>query len=169
MFLSLEWAPKSGHVAWANEVIMAHPEYNVIITTHAYLADDATRFNTWHHATPDSTGKKEAHNGEELWDALVRKHANIVMVIGGHDCSDFVLMSEDYGDHGNRVVQLMVNPQHTDIVHKGTGMVAMLYFSDGGKTVNLEYYSTVRKAHFIEKNQFSFMMPMVEPSSKSDD
>ena len=25
----------------------------------AYLADDGTRFNTWHHATPDGTGKKD--------------------------------------------------------------------------------------------------------------
>ena len=165
MFLSLEWAPKTGHVAWANEVIAAHPEYNVIISTHAYLADDATRFNTWHHATPDGTGKKEAHNGEELWNELVRKHANIVMVVGGHDVSDFVLMSEDYGDHGNRVVQLMINPQHTDIVHKGTGMVAMLYFSNNGRTVNLEYYSTARGMHYNEKNQFSFEMPKVEAES----
>ena len=161
MFLSLEWAPKSGHVAWANEVIAAHPEYNVIISTHAYLAEDGTRFNTWHHATPDGTGTKEAHNGVELWNELVRKHENIVMVIGGHDTSDFVLMSESYGDHGNKVVELMINPQHTDIIHGGTGMVAMLYFSNGGRTVNLEYYSTVREMHYGKKNQFSFEMPVV--------
>lgn len=165
MFLSLEWAPKTAHVAWANEVIAAHPEYNVIISTHAYLADDGTRFNTWHHATPDGTGKKEAHNGEELWNELVRKHANIVMVVGGHDTSDFVLLTEDYGDHGNRVVQLMINPQHTDIIQKGTGMVAMLYFSEGGRTVNLEYYSTAREMHYREENQFTFEMPLVSADS----
>ena len=165
MFLSLEWAPKPGHVAWANEVIAAHPEYNVIISTHAYLADDGTHFNTWHHATPDGTGKKEAHNGNELWNELVKKHENIVMVIGGHDTSDFVLMSESYGDNGNKVVELLVNPQHTDIVHKGTGMVAMLYFSNGGRTVNLEYYSTAREMHYNEKNQFSFELPVVSADS----
>ena len=167
MFLSLEWAPKSGHVAWANEVISAHPEYNVIISTHAYLAEDGTPFNTWHHATPDGTGTKEAHNGDELWNALVRKHENIVMVLGGHDTSEFVMKREVYGDHGNRIVEMMINPQHTDIIQGGTGMVAMLYFSNNGKTVDFEYYSTAKGKHYRTENQFSFEMPKVETESGS--
>ena len=165
MFLSLEWAPLDGHVAWANEVIAAHPEYNVIISTHAYLADDGTHFNTWHHATPDSSGTSAKHNGIELWNDLVRKHANIVMVLAGHDTSDYVLMREDYGDYGNRVVQMLINPQHLDEVLGGTGMVAMLYFSDNGRTVNFEYYSAAREMYYREENQFSFEMPKVEAES----
>lgn len=162
MFLTLEWAPKAGHVAWANEVIAAHPEYNVIISTHAYLAEDGTPFNTYHHATPDSTGAKAAYNGAELWNELIRRHENIVMVLGGHDTSDFVVKREVYGDHGNRIVQMLINPQHTDLIQKGTGMVAMLYFSDGGRTVDFEYYSTVQDKLYREENQFSFEMPKVE-------
>lgn len=167
MFLTLEWAPKSEHVSWANEVIAAHPEYNVIISTHAYLAEDGTRFNTWHHATPDSTGRGASYNGEELWNDLIRKHENIVMAIGGHDSCDFVIKSEAYGDHGNRVVQLLINPQHTDLIQKGTGMVAMLYFSEGGKKVDLEYYSTVQNKHYREENQFSFEMPTVSVEAQN--
>lgn len=167
MFLSLEWAPLDGHVAWANEVIAAHPEYNVIISTHAYLADDGTHYNTWHHATPDGSGTSPKHNGIELWNDLVRKHANIVMVLAGHDVSDYVLMREDYGDHGNRVVQMLINPQHLDAVQGGTGMIAMLYFSDNGKTVNFEYYSTAREMYYREENQFSFEMPKVEADAAS--
>ena len=165
MFLTLEWAPRAAHVAWANEVIAAHPEYNVIITTHAYLAEDGTPFNTYHHATPDSTGAKAAYNGAELWNELIRRHENIVMVLGGHDTSDFVIKREVYGDHGNRIVEMLINPQHTDIIQKGTGMVAMLYFSDGGRTVDFEYYSTVQDKLYREENQFSFEMPRVEAES----
>lgn len=162
MFLTLEWAPKAGHVAWANEVIAAHPEYNVIISTHAYLAEDGTPFNTWHHATPDNTGNKPAYNGNELWNELVRRHGNVVMVVGGHDTSEFVIRNEVYGDCGNRIVQMLINPQHTDVLQGGTGMVAMLYFSEDGRTVDLEYYSTVTNKCYRHENQFSFEMPKVE-------
>jgi hypothetical protein len=37
----------------------------------------------------------------------------------------------------------------------------MLYFSDGGKKVDLEYYSTDKLQYFYECNQFSFDMPQV--------
>jgi hypothetical protein len=56
---------------------------------------------------------------------------------------------------------MLINPQETDTNYKGTGLVAMLYFSDGGKKVDLEYYSTAKLQYFYEQNQFSFDMPTV--------
>ncbi len=161
MVISLEWAPKSGHVAWANEVIAANPDYNVIITTHAYLYQDGTRFSTYDYPSPDSSGTKDAHNGDELWDALVRKHENIVMVLSGHNAVDRIVKNVAYGDHGNRIVEMLINPQETDTNYGGAGLVAMLYFSDGGKKVDLEYYSTDKLQYFYECNQFSFDMHMI--------
>lgn len=161
MVISLEWAPTSAHVTWANEVIAANPDYNVIITTHAYLYQDGTRFSTYDYPSPDSTGAKDAHNGDELWNALIRKHENIVMVLSGHNAVDRIVKNVAYGDHGNRIVEMLINPQETDTNYKGTGMIAMLYFSDGGKTVDLEYYSTDKLQYFNEVNQFSFEMPTV--------
>ena len=161
MVISLEWAPKSAHVSWANEVIAANPDYNVIVTTHAYLYQDGTRFSTYDYPSPDSTGAKDAHNGDELWDALIRKHENIVMVLSGHNAVDRIVRKEVYGDHGNRIVEMLINPQETDTNYKGTGMVAMLYFSDGGKTVDVEYYSTDKLQYFHEENQFTIDMPIV--------
>ena len=161
MVVTLEYGPKAVHVNWANEVIAAHPDCNVIVTTHAYLFHDGTRFSTYDYPSPDTTGAKAAYNGDELWDALIRKHENIVMVLSGHDAVDRIVRNVAYGDHGNRIVEMLINPQETDTNYKGTGMVAMLYFSDGGKTVDFEYYSTDKLQYFNEVNQFSFEMPTV--------
>lgn len=161
MVLTLDYGPGTALVKWANEVIEAHPDCNVIVTTHAYLFTDGTHFSTYDYPSPDTTGKKDAHNGDELWDALIKKHENIVMTISGHAALDRIVKNVTYGDHGNRIVEMLINPQETDTNYKGTGLVAMLYFSDGGKTVDLEYYSTEKLQYFYECNQFSFEMPTV--------
>ena len=143
-------------------MIESHPDCNVIVTTHGYLYTDGTRFSTYDYPSPDTTGKKDAHNGDELWDALIRKHENIVMTLSGHAALDRIVKTVSYGDHGNRIVEMLINPQETDTNYKGTGLVAMLYFSDNGRKVDLEYYSTEKLQYFYECNQFSFDMPHID-------
>ena len=161
MVLTLDYGPGTALVNWANSVIEAHPDCNVIVTTHAYLFTDGTRFSTYDYPSPDTTGSKDAHNGDELWDALIRKHENIVMTISGHAALDRIVKTVSYGDHGNRIVEMLINPQETDTNYEGTGLVAMLYFSDGGKKVDLEYFSTDKLQYFYECNQFSFELSSV--------
>lgn len=43
-------------------------------------------------------------------------------------------------------------------------MVAMFYFSDCGKTVDIEYYSTVKEAHFLAENQMQINVETVFPT-----
>ena len=162
MVLTLDFGPGTKLVNWANEVIESHPDCNVIVTTHGYLYTDGTRFSTYDYPSPDTTGKKDAHNGDELWDALIRKHENIVMTLSGHAALDRIVKTVSYGDHGNRIVEMLINPQETDTNYKGTGLVAMLYFSDNGRKVDLEYYSTEKLQYFYECNQFSFDMPHID-------
>ena len=73
-------------------------------------------------------------------------------------------MREDIGDHGNTVHQFLIDPQKMDRAYGfKTGMVAMLYFRNGGKDVSVEYVSTCRTANnegkeilFNRANQFDF-------------
>ena len=89
------------------------------------------------------------------------------MTISGHAALDRIVKTVSYGDHGNRIVEMLINPQETDTNYKGTGRVAMLYFSDGGKKVDLEYYSTSKLQYFYERNQFSFDMPTIDGEKAS--
>ena len=103
------------------------------------------------------------HTGVDIWEKLVRKHENIVMVLCGHDSSAQVGYGTMTGDHGNTVTHLLLNGQGVEDSQEGnSGFVATLYFSEDGKDVTVEYYSTLRKAYFLTENQFSFTLDLVD-------
>jgi hypothetical protein len=100
-----------------------------------------------------------ANNGDDLWNELISKHKNIVMVLNGHIGSDDVLLKQRTGANGNTVANILINPQLIDTRYKsqgGVGAVAMFYFSDGGKTVEVRYWSTVQNAFIKADNAYTF-------------
>ena len=144
LFLNLgyQYTNSSDVMTWANEVVEKHPDHQVILTTHSYL---------------NSVGERN-RQGERIWNDLVRKHENFVMVLSGHEDGDDIQKLLSQGDHGNIVTQFMINCQYKDITYDGVGIVAMLYFSADGKDVQVRYYSTIKNAFFKDKNQFDFEM-----------
>ena len=117
LMLGLEFAPRAAVVAWADEVLAANADRAAIVVTHAYLGPDGERYDS-HADSPQAfspyeygvAGGGDIHDGEELWDALLRHHANVVMVLSGHVPQGFAV-ERAAGDHGNEVVQLMVDYQ----------------------------------------------------------
>ena len=144
LFLNLgyQYTPTDDVFAWANDVVEKRPDHQVIVTTHSYLS---------------GTGERN-EQGERIWDKLVRKHKNIVMVLCGHSGGDDIQKLLSTGDNGNVVTQFMINCQYKDITYDGVGIVAMLYFSADGKDVQVRYYSTYKDKFFKNKNQFDFEM-----------
>ena len=76
--LALDFAYTDAQIAWANKVIEDHPDYNVIISTHIYLHEAGT--------TKDLSATKYGADFDpaDLWDKIIRKHKNIVMILSGH-------------------------------------------------------------------------------------
>ncbi len=165
LVLALEFGIPDDVIAWANGVISSHPNHNVIITTHAFLSPDGdpiTSQDSW----PPSVYDSKFNNGDEIWEKLVSKHKNIVMVLCGHDSSEKIVMTQTKGDYGNTVTQILVDPDALEHAEGATGLVAMLYFSEDGKNVQVEYYSTVHEMYFTRESQFSFNLDVV---SKKED
>ncbi len=169
MVVTLDFGAGDLVVAWANEVIAAHPNHNVIIATHAYMhkTGDLLANSTLCARKPDGTNDPlyntemgaSANNGDDLWNKLIKKHANIVMVLSGHVGTDDVVCTQLTGDNGNIVTNILIDPQDMDSRYKssgGVGAVAMFYFSNGGKTVEVRYYSTVQGAYIKSENQYTF-------------
>ena len=152
---------------WAGEVMAAHPHHRVIVTTHSYLYKDGNTINKDSQYAPDGSGKMggKMSNGDYMWDYLFRKHENLFMILSGHIACDDVLMTEAKGDHGNTVYQFLIDPQDLDNSIGATGMVAILYFSEDGKKVTVEQYSTVRKQFYRNESQYSFEIPEFAPHS----
>jgi hypothetical protein len=89
-----------------------------------------------------------------MWDKLVSKHENIVLVLSGHDPCDQIIMTKTKGEKGNTVTQMLIDPQGVDAAQGATGMVAMFYFSEDGSKLRVEYYSTVKEQYLMPENQF---------------
>ena len=169
MVVTLDFGAGDPVLAWANEKIAAHPNHNVIVTTHAYMNNNGEFLANDNQCARKPDGSLDelyntamgatANNGDELWNELISKHKNIVMVLNGHIGSDDVLLKQRTGDNGNTVANILINPQLMDTRYKsqgGVGAVAMFYFSDGGKTVEVRYWSTVQNAFIKADNAYTF-------------
>ena len=159
LIFTLDYGASDAVLNWAGEIITNNPDCNVIITTHAYLFRDGTTLDQGDVCPPATTGG--SNNGDHIWTKLISKHKNIKLVISGHDPCDNVIITQTEGAEGNIVTQMLVDPQGMD-VPAPTGMVCMLYFSEDGKNVNVEYFSTIKNLYFREINQTSFELSVVE-------
>ncbi|MCA9535652.1 MAG: metallophosphoesterase [Myxococcales bacterium] len=117
LVLGLEFAPRAAVVAWADGVLAANADRAAIVVTHAYLGPDGERYDSQGGAPQAFSpyeygvaGGGDIHDGEELWDALLRHHANVVMVVSGHVPQGFAA-EQAAGDQGNEVLQLMADYQ----------------------------------------------------------
>ena len=159
LLFTLDYGAFDKVLNWASEIIEAHPDHNVIITTHAYFFRDGTTLDAGDVVPPSNKGAAY-NNGDEMWDKLIKKHENIVLVLSGHDPCDNIVYAQDKGENGNLVTQMLVDPQGVDKAQGGVGLVTMLYFSADGKTMQVETYSTDKKAFFLEENQFTLTLDL---------
>ena len=159
MFLALDFGPSQKQLDWASKVISEHPDHKVIIFTHAYMYRDGTTLDG-DDAYPASRYPRDreaklSHDGDDMWNDLICKHENILMVLSGHDPWQHIAYRQDKGEGGNTVTQMLVDAQHIDGFYKPFGMVAMFYFSEDGQTLTVRYYSTAYGMYGSERSQFT--------------
>lgn len=166
LLLCIDFAPHDDVLEWAGEVIEAHPNHNVIITTHGYLNSDGTTLdiNDEHHPTKYTPVSGPGYNnGDDIWEKLASQYDNVVAVLSGHVHSPQLVTTYDTGIHGNKVAQMLIDTQAMDFGNYfgGTGIVTMLYFSEGGRKVQTETFSTVRNKYFRTSNQYDIQYNLI--------
>ena len=161
LIMTLDFAPSSAALEWANKVISEHPDHKVIITTHAYLYRDGTTIDSGDCYPPSYYKEKypdiypDAQNGNDIWEKCISKHDNILMVLSGHDPWQDIVYRQDETSNCNVVTQMLIDPQHMDEYIGATAMVAMFYFSNDGKTLTVRYYSVARECYGSALSQFT--------------
>ena len=171
MMLGLEYGANDKILKWASQVVEAHPERRVIVTTHAYMFRDGTTLDKDDVVPPNSSGVTTSdtskNNGDMMWDKFISQHRNILMVLSGHDPYSNIAFRQDRGVNGNLVSQFLVDPQGMKPEYQ---MVCMLYFSEDGKDVSVEWISTgktqaaqktdpeAKDVIYKSMNQFDFEM-----------
>ena len=161
LFLTLDYGADDAELAWAASVIEAHPTHKVVISTHSYLYRDGTTLSGSDPYVPDDSNDvdfaldKEFNDGDQMWDKLISKYANIEFVLAGHDSSPSVMNIKATGIHGNTVNQMLIDAQNMDRDIMGAvGMVCMFYFNEDGSEMQIEYYSTLRNQYYRVTNQY---------------
>jgi len=166
LILSLEFAPRNAVLEWAGDIIEAHPAYNVIINTHAYMYSDEKRISAvnGHKWTPSSYGlyaasEGDANDGEQIWEKLGKLYPNIFMVVCGHVLNDGTGTLVSEGDHGNKVYQMLANYQ-TGVIgteNGGNGFLRIIDIDPENSKMYVRTYSPYLNIFKIENDQeFSF-------------
>ena len=147
LIITLDVFADDSVLAWAGDLCDTYADRNVIITTHIYLD---------YEGKPISYGSlsDSPNNGDDKWNELASKHANVKMVLSGHIGSDTIAVSQVKGDAGNTVTQIMIDPQGSDGLAGGLGIVTMFYFSEDGSEFYTEFYSVEKNAYLFNYNQF---------------
>jgi predicted phosphodiesterase len=142
--LSLEMGPRKKVIAWANKVLAKHKDRLAIVLTHGYLYYGSERYNHLRGGQRASPYNfyGEGADGEMMWNQLVRKHPNVMMVVCGHLSSQYVGYRKDKGDRGNTVHQMLVDYEK---MRGGHGFLRVLEFLPDGRTVQVRTYSPVTK------------------------
>lgn len=168
LLVTLDFGASDEMLAWANEVVLAHPDHRVIVTTHGYLGFDGNHLS--YDNVPSSgnitsasdvdtsvgdNGTRGYNNGVQIWEKFVSRHPNIFLVLSGHTSEEDVLLLQSEGNHGNIVNQMLIDPQWMDPQKDGVGMVAMLYFSADGTQMEVEWISTDTGKYYKARNQFA--------------
>lgn len=157
LFMNLDYLLLDPVLEWANKVISENKDCHVIVSTHIYMSQTGSYYKL---DTSSGIGTKYGcqNNGQGLWDKLLSQHENIVMLLCGHNPTDDIFYRQKEGIHGNKVTEMLIDPQTTDKTYGGTGLIAMFYFSQDGKQLQVQYYSVSKDAYFKSNNQFTLTL-----------
>jgi hypothetical protein len=161
LVLSLEWGPRKAVVDWALDVARrpAYADHDVILLTHSYLLDSNIRSGQ----TPESranagnphrygTGQGgDTHDGEDLWQALVRRLPRARLVVSGHEMGRHTGYRVDVNDAGRSVHQMLFNAQglgggSDERGNGGDGWMRLLTFEPDGRRISVRTFSPLRLA-----------------------
>ena len=161
LLMTLGIGPEDKILEWAGQVIGAHPDHNVIVTTHCYMDDDGTTLDRGDGGAAVFSGGY--NNGDDMWNKLFAKYENMSLVVCGHIGTDQVMVTRTEGVNGNVVTQMITDFQTEDHIYAGgLGIVTMLYFSEDGKDVHVLNYSANYDKYFMATNQFTAKMDLVD-------
>jgi 3',5'-cyclic AMP phosphodiesterase CpdA len=162
MVLGLEYGASDETLAWADHLVGNHADnHKVIVVTHCYMYDDDTRLGE-----TDKYSPRAAHpafnDGEGIWEKLVSRRGNIVMVLSGHVKGDGtgLLISTTRDD--TPVLQMLANYQFLE--HGGQGWLRILKFSPTERRLEVFTYSPwLDQSRSEPDQQFAIDVPWMFP------
>nr|WP_246287020.1 lamin tail domain-containing protein [Schumannella luteola] len=144
LMLSLPYAYGEREIDWAERVVAAHPDRNVVVSTHEHLSPklrDAP--------AQRSSSSRWVSRADELWDRVVAPNRNVIAVLSGHFHGIGQITTEDAGGlPGHDVVELLADYQEfrTHTGQRATGFQRLLQLDLASGTIAVDTFSTQLKA-----------------------
>ena len=149
LFLMLEFMPRPESVAWAESILQANPDKEVIVVTHSFTYVDNTRVDFCDTADMPPGNA----TGDDLWRVL-RKYPNISMVLSGHLTNGQAGHRSDIADGGNLVNEIFANYQ--TFPNGGDGWLRIMTFHPDSNTISIQTYSPfLKRFKTDDRNQFT--------------
>ena len=152
LFVTVDFNPTKNVVDWLSKLLASYPDHRAIITTHAYLTSDGSIISS----NSGDTMYPTEYAPSKLWDVCLSKHKNVFMVVSGHVGVNDLVYSYNVGENGNKVLQVLIDPQVYDLKDvsyggplakpngiQDTGLVMYMNFSEDGNTITFDYYATL--------------------------
>lgn len=170
LMLSLPYAYADREIAWAGEVIAAHPDYNVIVSTHEHLMPKTDEVGALRVVNSRWTSR-----AAELWETVIAPSRNVVAVLCGHFHGLGQIVTEDAGGiPGHTVVELLADYQEfrTHTGERATGFFRMLQFDIDQGAIAVDTRSMVLQEsasheydyrQFVPDNGSPYVMSNVRP------
>lgn len=173
LVLGLEFIPRDAVLTWAQSILDANPERETIVITHALITQ-------WGEKANDSsffTGNYglTGNNGTKLWDKLIRKNSQIIMVVNGHYCEptsggSATLTNTNLGpfmqkrltqtgDYGNIVHMIGYNHQSDSL--GGAGHMMRLKFKPSTSAVDVSFFNARYQGNDPRMAGYTLLMPPV--------
>lgn len=168
ILVALEFAPRAAVRSWAREVLARFADHIGIVSTHAYLDRDGSRYD---HLSPVmqqfcpyeyGVALTDAGDGEELFQEVISPSPNVRLVLSGHVPNGFAY-SVDTNQSGIEVHQLMTDYQTGTVCPQtggdGRGYMLLLEFDErpSGVFVGVQSYSP-SEAAFREDHELQFTL-----------
>ena len=154
LIIAMEWGPRDAVVAWAEDVLTRYPDDYVILIVHAYLFRDSSRFDWDLLGNQDRDERqrgnpigysalggdpKGVNDGQKLWNKLIRRHANVKLVLNGHVARSGHGRRVSVGDNRYYVHQHLVNFQHW--TGDGQGRMRLMEINSPDETIAVTSFS----------------------------
>lgn len=167
LILGLEFGPRADVLRWANEVVAAHADREIILLTHAFIYFDDTRYdwkklgkkqawNPHEYAMAKATGD-DVSDGEEIWNGLIAKHRNFILTLNGHVLGDGLGKVSTATPDGRSIPQVLVNYQMRP--KGGDGWLRLIEMRRDGTARTWDYSPTRKQRNESPQNQFTLTLP----------
>lgn len=155
IMFALEFGPRDEVLEWVSEVLKANPNKKAMISTHSYFTRDG-KLSTFD-VQKYGGDFKDGNEGVAIWNKLVRKNKNIVLVNCGHVMGTRSQQNVRKNQAGGNVVEIMADPSSIARFPDDNGLLMIYAFTNEG-TMHTYYYSPYKDMYYGTINECTYDM-----------